>query len=100
VKPEQSFVPWNAFVPRDWFREDAAETENTRAPSKTTPVAIPSTLCGNPARPGMEASSAPEASVTDVCAARCLFAAELDLFVMSGFNIFPRLLGVPCWIRR
>jgi hypothetical protein len=47
----------------------------------------PRKLFGNPIRLAMEASSSPEVSVTDVCAIRCLFAAELDLFLMSGLHI-------------
>ena len=64
-------------------------------PARRAPTASPRTLFGNPVRPAIEASFARGTSVTGVCAARSLFAAEVDLFAMSGFHIFPDLLGLP-----
>ena len=68
--------------------EDAADPENPSTTSKTAPATSPSKLFGNPIRLAMEASSTLGVSV-----ARCLFAAKLDLFVMSGFHISPASLG-------
>src|SRR5256885_16077921 len=62
-----------------WFEEEAADTENTSADNNATQVASPRTLFGNPTRLAMDASSTSEVSVTDVCAARCLLAAEAAL---------------------
>ena len=92
MNPEQSFVAWNAFVTRGaWFWEDAADTKNPSAASNATPVASQKLFC-NPLRPAIEASFARRTGVTDICAARSLVAAEVDLFPRSGFNIFPDLL--------
>src|SRR5262245_25617385 len=93
LAPEQSFVTRRGFVPRSvWFREDAAETENVRAASKTTATASARTLFGNPARPVIEASFVRRASLTEPCAARSLFA-EPDLFTTGGFHICLASLG-------
>jgi hypothetical protein len=58
-----------------------------------TPAPSPRTLFGNPVRPAIEASSARGTSATDLCAARSLLAAELDLLTMRGFRI-SRPLGL------
>jgi hypothetical protein len=64
VNPEQSFVAWNACVPRSaCFVEDSADAEKASTTSKPAPARRPRKRFGNPIRLAMEASSTSEMNV-------------------------------------